>query len=59
MNVSFSINVVNSFMDPLNRQILDEAGRITNCKANTQLNSKNEWPVPATVRLVAEGGGWE
>ena len=55
--VSFSMNVVKSFRDPLTRQI-NEAVRIFNCSATTQLNSKTEWHGPATVRLVAEGGGW-
>ena len=55
--VSFSMKVVKSFRDPLTRQI-NEAVRISNCSATTQLNSKTEWHGPATVRLVAEGGGW-
>ena len=55
--VSFSMKVVKSFRDPLTRQI-NEPVRISNCSATTQLNSKTEWHGPATVRLVAEGGGW-
>ena len=55
--VSFSMKVVKSFRDPLTRQI-NEAVRISNCSSTTQLNSKTEWHGPATVRLVAEGGGW-
>ena len=31
---------------------------IQSCSVRTQLNSKSEWHGPATVRLVAEGGGW-
>jgi hypothetical protein len=50
--VSFSIKVVKSFRDPLTRHI-DEAVRISNCIATTQLNSKT-----ATVGLVAEGDEW-
>ena len=50
------MKVVKSFRDPLTRQI-NEAVRITNCTAGTQLNSKTEWHGPATIRLVAEGGG--
>ena len=55
--VSYSMKVVRSFKDPLTRQI-NEAVRISNCTATTQLNSKTEWHGPATVRLVAEGGGY-
>ena len=55
--LSFSMKVVKTFKDPLTRQI-NEAVRISNCSATTQLNSKTEWHGPATVRLVAEGGGW-
>ena len=55
--VSYSMKVVKCFKDPLSRQI-NEAVRIANCNATTQLNSKTEWHGPATVRLVAEGGGW-
>ena len=57
LTVSFSMKIVKCFRDPLTRQI-NEAVRITNCTAETQLNSKTEWHGPATVRLVAEGGGW-
>ena len=56
-SVSYSMKVVKCFKDPLSRQI-NEAVRIDNCNATTQLNSKTEWHGPATVRLVAEGGGW-
>ena len=45
------------FRDPLTCQV-NEAVRIANCMSATQLNSKAEWHGPATVRLVAEGGGW-
>ena len=55
--VSYSMKVVKSFRDPLSRQV-NEAVRISNCTAATQLNSKTEWHGPATVRLVAEGGGF-
>ena len=55
--LSFSMKVVQSFRDPITRQI-NEAVRISNCTATTQLNSKTEWHGPATVRLVAEGGGY-
>ena len=55
--VSYSMRVVKSFKDPLTRQI-NEAVRISNCKSTTQLNSKTEWHGPATVRLVAVGGGY-
>jgi hypothetical protein len=54
---SFSMKVVKTFKDPLTRQV-NEAVRIANCSAAIQLNSKTEWHGPATVRLVAEGGGW-
>ena len=54
---SFSMKAVKSFRDLLKCQI-NEAVRIKNCNATTQLNSKTEWHGPATVRLVAEGGGW-
>ena len=57
LEVSFSMKVVKAFTDPLTRQV-NEAVRIENCSARTQLNSKSEWHGPATVRLVAEGGGW-
>ena len=56
LTVSFSMKIVKCFRDPLTRQI-NEAVRITNCTAETQLNSKTEWHGPATIRLVAEGGG--
>ena len=36
----------------------NEAVRISNCTAETKLNSKTEWHGPATVRSVAEGGGF-
>jgi hypothetical protein len=52
--VSFSMKVNTSFRDPLTRQI-NEALRISNCSATTQLNSRTEWHGPATVCLVAEG----
>ena len=57
VDVSYSMKVEASFRDPLTRQV-NEAVRIANCKSATQLNSKAEWHGPATVRLVAEGGGW-
>ena len=57
LTVSFSMKVVKSFADPLTRQV-NESVRINNCKAKHQLNSKSEWHGPATIRLVAEGGGW-
>ena len=57
LDISYSMKVVKCFRDPLTRQV-NEAVRISKCKANTQLNSKSEWHGPATVRLVAEGGGW-
>ena len=57
LQVNFSMKVVKAFTDPLSRQV-NEAVRIENCSARTQLNSKSEWHGPATVRLVAEGGGW-
>jgi hypothetical protein len=57
LDVSYSMKVEGCFRDPLTRQV-DEAVRIANCKPATQLNSKAEWHGPATVRLVAEGGGW-
>ena len=57
MEVSYSMKVEKCFMDPLTRQV-NEAVRIANCESTTQLNSKAEWHGPATVRLVAEGGGW-
>ena len=56
-DTSFSMKVVKTFKDPLTRQV-NEAVRIANCSAAIQLNSKTEWHGPATVRLVAEGGGW-
>jgi hypothetical protein len=55
--VSYSMKVEKCFSDPLTRQV-NEAVRIANCDSATQLNSKAEWHGPATVRLVAEGGGW-
>ena len=57
LDLSYSMKVVKCIRDPLTRQV-NEAVRITHCKATTQLNSKTEWHGPATVRLVAEGGGW-
>ena len=54
LQVDFSMKVVKAFTDPLSRQV-NEAVRIENCSARTQLNSKSEWHGPATVRLVAEG----
>ena len=51
------MKVVKYFREPLTRQV-NEAVRISKCEAATQLNSKTEWHGPATVRLVAEGGGW-
>ena len=57
LTVSFSMKVVKCFADPLTRQV-NESVRINNCKAKHQLNSKSEWHGPATIRLVAEGGGW-
>ena len=57
LNLSYSMKVVRSFHDPLTRQV-NEAVRIKRCSAEVQLNSKTEWHGPATVRLVAEGGGW-
>ena len=57
LDVSYSMKVEGCFRDPLTRQV-NEAVRIANCKSTTQLNSKAEWHGPATVRLVAEGGGW-
>ena len=57
LNLSFSMKVMKCFRDPLTRQV-NESIRINNCVAPTQLNSKTEWHGPATVRLVAEGGGW-
>ena len=57
LNLSFSMKVTKCFRDPLTRQV-NESVRINNCAATTQLNSKTEWHGPATVRLVAEGGGW-
>ena len=56
-DVSYSMKLEGCFRDPLTRQV-NEAMRIANCKSTTQLNSKAEWHGPATVRLVAEGGGW-
>ena len=53
----FSMEVKKYFTEPLTRQV-NEAVRISTCKATTQLNSKTEWHGPATVRLVPEGGGW-
>ena len=55
LDVSYSMKVVRCFRDPLTRQV-NEAVRIDNCEAVTQLNSKTEWHGPATIRLVAEGG---
>ena len=57
LEVSYSMKVEKCFSDPLTRQV-NEAVRIANCDSATQLNSKAEWHGPATVRLVAEGGGW-
>ena len=57
LEVSYSMKVEKCFFDPLTRQV-NEAVRIANCESTTQLNSKAEWHGPATVRLVAEGGGW-
>ena len=57
MDVSYSMKVVKAFRDPLTRQV-NEAVRIQHCTARNQLNSKSEWHGPATVRLVAEWGGW-
>ena len=57
MYFSFSMKVSKQFTDPLTRQV-NEAVRIANCESATQLNSKTEWHGTATVRLVAEGGGW-
>ena len=57
LDVSFSMKVVRYFREPLTRQV-NEAVRISKYGAATQLNSKTEWHGPATVRLVAEGGGW-
>ena len=56
-DVSFSMKVEKIFRDPLTRQ-RDEVVRISNCTTRVQLNSKTEWHGPATVRLVAEGGGF-
>ena len=56
-DVSFSMKVKKTFSDPLSRQV-NESVRINNCDTKYQLNSKTEWHGPATVRLVAEGGGW-
>ena len=57
LDVSYSMKVVKTFTDPLTRQV-NEGVRIEHCSATIQLNSKSEWHGPATVRLVAEGGGW-
>ena len=46
--LSFSMKVVKTFKDPLTRQI-NEAVRISNCSATTQLNSKTEWHGQGTV----------
>ena len=56
LDISYSMKAVKSFKDPLSRQV-NEGVRITRNSATTQLNSKCEWFGPATVRLVAEGGG--
>ena len=53
MEVSYSMKVVRYCRDPLTRQV-NEAVRISQCEAETQLNSKSEWHGPVTVRLVAE-----
>ena len=57
LEVSFSMKVVRTFRDPLTLQV-NEAVRIGKSLATIQLNSKTEWQGPATVRVVAEGGGW-
>ena len=57
LNLNFSMKVKKCFSDPLTRQV-NESVRINRCEAEEQLNSKTEWHGPATVRLVAEGGGW-
>ena len=57
MDVSYSKNVEGSYRDPLTRQV-GKAVIIANCKSSTQRNSKAEWLGQATVRLVAEVGGW-
>ena len=54
LDVSYSMKVEGCFRDSQ----VNEAVRIANCKSATQLNSKAECHGPATVRLVAEGGGW-
>ena len=57
MDVKYKMRVLQSFRDPLTRQV-NEAVRIQQSNADILLNSKSEWFGPATVRLVAEGGGW-
>ena len=57
MDVNDKLKIMLCFMDPLTRKV-NEAVRIANCESTTQLNSKAEWHGSATVRLVAEGGGW-
>ena len=44
-NISFSMKVVNTFKDPLTRQV-NEAVQIANCSAAIQLHSKTEWHGP-------------
>ena len=57
LDVSYSMKSVKSLQDPLSRQV-NEGVQIYGSPATTKLNSKCEWFGPATVRLVAEGGGW-
>ena len=48
LDISYSMKVVRYFKEPLTRQV-NEAVRITNCGATTQLNSKTEWHVKIYV----------
>jgi hypothetical protein len=57
LDVSYSMKIEGCLRYPLTRQV-NKALRVANCMSATQLNSKAEWHGPATVRLVAEGGGW-
>ena len=48
----FEIKVVNSFKDPMSRQI-NEMVRIKSFQG-TLLNSKSEWNAPPIVRMIAQ-----
>ena len=53
LDVSYSMNVVKAFREPMTRQI-NEAVRMNRCEADICLNSKSEWHSPVIVRLTVD-----